>query len=121
MKTAKVMEYTNENVYDFLSEELKYHSDIKHYTSKQLQKHEGDADFWNTLSESLDCFRVCEVCQKPMIVGYCVDGSCLCSDECLHQVMTDDEYEEAYNEGEGDSYYTVWYEDSITFQKQKGE
>ena len=75
MKTVKVMEYTNENVYDFLSEELKYHSDIKHYTSKQLQKHEGDADFWNTLSESLDCFRVCEVCQKPMIVGYCVDGS----------------------------------------------
>ena len=113
--------YTNDDVYDFLSEELKYHSDIKHYTSKQLQKHEGDAEFWNTLSDSLDCFRVCEVCQKPMIVGYCVDGSCFCSDECLHQVMTDASFKEACEGDEGDSFYTVWYEDSITFQKQKGE
>ena len=32
-----------------------------------------------------------------------------CSDECLEKNMTREEFEELYDGGEGDSYWTEWY------------
>jgi hypothetical protein len=54
-----------------------------------------------------------------MIVGYVVDGSdTYCSEECLHKHLTDEEYKKLYDNGDGDTYWTTWYEDSVTFRNQ---
>lgn len=68
----------------------------------------------------MDCFRICDECGKPMIEGYVVDGcDAYCSDECLHKHLTDKEFDHLYNDGSGDTYWTTWYEDSITYNKHK--
>ena len=54
--------------------------------------------------------RVCSHCGKPMGWGYCINGGSeyYCSDKCLHQHYTEEEFEQMYDEGNGDSYYTAW-------------
>jgi hypothetical protein len=54
--------------------------------------------------------RICSECGREMIEGYCIENGLeyYCSDECLHKNMTQEEYLELYNDGEGDSYYTEW-------------
>ena len=54
--------------------------------------------------------RICSECGREMIEGYCIENGLdyYCSDECLHKNMTEEEYLELYNDGEGDSYYTEW-------------
>lgn len=50
-----------------------------------------------------------------MTEGYCIDNGCeyYCSDECLHRHYTEEEYLDMYNNGEGDSYWTVWDCDDV--------
>lgn len=109
----------NEDVYDFLKEECQYYPELWKEYGEGILSHAKDVDFWNSLSEQLDCFRVCDECRKPMIVGYVVDGSdTYCSDDCLHKHLTDEEFKELYNDGNGDTYWTTWYEDSVTLKKQ---
>ena len=57
--------------------------------------------------------RICSHCGKPMRAGYCIEGGSeyYCSDECLHEHYTEEEYLEMYDGGEGDSYWTEWEED----------
>jgi len=57
--------------------------------------------------------RECDECGKGFNEGYCFDGgrAYYCSDECLHKHFTPEEWEEAYADGEGDSYWTTWDED----------
>lgn len=57
--------------------------------------------------------RECMACSKGMNEGYCIEGGMeyYCSDACLHTEITHEEYMELYADGEGDSYYTTWYED----------
>ena len=54
--------------------------------------------------------RTCSECGKGMNEGYCFDGgrAYYCSDECLHKHFTPEEWEELYDDGEGDSYWTEW-------------
>jgi hypothetical protein len=54
--------------------------------------------------------RTCSHCGRLMIEGYCIEGGQYhyCSDECLHKHFTKEDYEELYDEGNGDSYYTDW-------------
>lgn len=119
-----VKEFTNNDVFDFLEEECKHTPELWKEYGTGIISRVSDAVFWSSLSEHLDCFRVCDECGKPMIEGYVVDGcDTYCSDECLHKHITDEEYEELYNNGNGDTYWTTWYEDSITcdsatFKKQ---
>lgn len=56
--------------------------------------------------------RICDVCNKIMIEGYCIeDGDeYACQDTCLHQLMTPEYFEELYADGEGSTYYTNWCE-----------
>lgn len=56
--------------------------------------------------------RICGICNKIIINGYCIDdgNEYACQDECLHQIMTDDEFQELYDDGEGSTYYTDWTE-----------
>ena len=64
----------------------------------------------------LDCFRVCEECGHPMIEGYVVDGcDTYCSKECLHKHITEDEFNAQYNNEDGNTYWTTWYEDSLSY------
>lgn len=56
--------------------------------------------------------RFCSHCRRPMDEGYCIDNGLeyYCSDQCLTQHMTMKEFEELYDEGRGDSYWTDWKE-----------
>lgn len=113
-----IKDYTNENVYDFLAEECRQDADLWAEFGEGILSHTDDEEFWELLSENLDCFRICEECGRPMIEGYVVNGcDTYCSDDCLHKHVSEEEYKLLYNEGEGDTYWTTWYEDSVTFMK----
>ena len=113
-------EYDNSIVYDFLIEECKHNPDLWNKFRAGLLSHTTDAGFWEHLSEELDCFRVCDECGRPMIEGYVVDGcDTYCSEECLHQHLTEEEFNLLYDDGNGDTYWTTWYEDSMTFNPNK--
>ncbi len=51
----------------------------------------------------------CDECGSGMNEGYCINGGeqYYCSDECLHEHISPEEWEELYEDG-GDSYYTEW-------------
>jgi len=105
--------YTNENVYSFLAEECRQDENLWSEFGEGILSQTKDANFWERLSEELDCFRICEECGMPMIEGYVVDGShTYCSKECLYKHVSEEEYNTLYNDGEGDTYWTTWYEDS---------
>lgn len=59
--------------------------------------------------------RTCTHCSKSMTKGYCIDNGCeyYCSDECLHEHYTEEEYLDMYDNGEGDSYWTEWERDDV--------
>jgi hypothetical protein len=44
--------------------------------------------------------------------GYCIDNGreYYCTEECLHKHYTPEEWEELYDDSEGDSYWTTWEE-----------
>ena len=56
--------------------------------------------------------RTCTACGKGMNEGYIIgDGmEYYCSDACLYLHMTPAEYLELHADGEGDSYWTDWYD-----------
>jgi len=58
--------------------------------------------------------RKCSECGKGMNEGYVIDGGSeyYCSDPCLHKHMTDAEFEDACDDGEGDTYWTEWEDES---------
>ena len=113
---------TNDDIYEFLAEECRYYPELWKEFGEGILSHKEDVDFWNSLSEHIACFRVCDECGKPMIEGYVVDGcEMYCSDECLHKHLTDEEFEEQYDNGNGDTYWTTWYEDSKTWRNNKTE
>ncbi len=111
-------ELTNEDVYEFLAEECRSDASLWKEYGDGILSRTSDADFWCSLAEHLDCMRVCDECGKPMIEGYLIDGAkYYCSDECLHRHMTHEQFLELYADGNGDSFWTTWYEDSTTFKK----
>lgn len=114
-------EYTNSDVYEFLAEECRIDGRLWEKFGEGIVSRTTGVTFWESLSEELDCFRICDECGKPMIEGYVVDGcNTYCSDECLHKHITDEEFNSLYDDGDGDTYWTTWYEDSETFKnKQK--
>lgn len=62
-------------------------------------------------SMELDTIRICSECGDVMQEGYCIeDGdSYHCDKKCLNKRYTDEEFEELYDNGDGNSYYTEWY------------
>lgn len=103
--------------YDFLSKELTYHPELPQFSAEDLAARKDDRDFWQQLSEHLDCFRICDNCGRPMIEGYCVDDcDTYCSEVCMHEQYKEDVCKKLFDEGT--AYYTVWYEDSISYNKE---
>jgi hypothetical protein len=52
----------------------------------------------------------CSVCGADMEQGYCVDAGLAyyCTEECLRKDYTAEQWEEMYDDGNGESYYTTW-------------
>ena len=67
---------------------------------------------WEQLAADRGIFvRKCSICGSPVIAGYCVNDGMdyYCSDDCLHMVFTDEEWELVYQTDGG--YYTEWYDE----------
>lgn len=54
--------------------------------------------------------RKCNICGKSMKSGYVIDGGLeyYCSDKCLHKIYTEKEWNDLYDEGNSDNYWTEW-------------
>jgi hypothetical protein len=63
-----------------------------------------------SLDECEEDYRECHTCGDKIDEGYCIENGeeYYCSDECLYTKYTIEEYEEMYNNGDGNSYYTSW-------------
>ena len=80
--------------------------DIQELMADYVLKHSTAEE----LVDELEHIRVCSECGKPMYEGYCIEDGAeyYCSEECLHKNLTEEEYENLYDEGRGNSYYTSW-------------
>lgn len=58
----------------------------------------------------LEHVRCCSECGKPMYEGFCIENGAeyYCSEECLHKNLSEEEYNNLYDDGRGDSYWTSW-------------
>ena len=109
--------FTNEQTYAFLAEECRRIPQLWDRFGQGIIARTTDPGFWHDLSDHLDCFRVCDECGNPMIEGYVVDGhETYCSDNCLHKHISEEEFDVLYDDGYGDTYWTTWYEDSLTYK-----
>lgn len=107
-------ELTNANTYNFISEELTYHPELPQFSAQELAARKGDKELWDELEDKLDCFRICDACGEPMIDGYIVYGADhYCSEECLHTVMTEEEYLKEYEEYGSDTFWTTCLKNSV--------
>lgn len=63
-------------------------------------------------NELIDTKRTCTECGKEMTKGYCIENGIeyYCSEECLHKNISEEEFNELYDKGNGDSYWTEWEE-----------
>ncbi len=50
--------YTNKNVYDLLAVECRQEENLWTEFGEGILSQTKDADFWERLSEELDCFRI---------------------------------------------------------------
>jgi len=119
MKDIKDQSIAQE-AYEFISEELTYYPDLPQYSAEELAEHKDDKELWDKLEEELDCFRICDACGAPMLDGFLVYGADhYCSGECLHTVMTEEEYEKEYEEYDSGTFWTTWYENSRRYIEKK--
>ena len=95
--------------YALLKEKIEETSaDIKEFMADFVIRQSKTSELVDELD--LEHIRVCSECSKPMTEGYCIENGAeyYCSEECLHKNLTNEEYENLYDEGRGDSYYTSW-------------
>ena len=62
--------------------------------------------------------RVCSHCGNFMVQGYCIEGGdeYYCTDECLHEHYTEEEWNALYDDGDTDSYWTEWEGEAPVYQ-----
>ena len=67
--------------------------------------------------------RQCTACGAGMNKGYIIEGGCeyYCSDLCLHKHISPDEFEELHDDGDGDSYWTEWDDESEWDDETEGD
>jgi hypothetical protein len=63
--------------------------------------------------------RQCDECRKGMNDGYviCNGEGYYCTDECLHKHYTEEQWNEMYNDDDGESYYTEWDKDDHMYRE----
>ena len=82
-------------------------ADIKEFMADFVIRHSKASE----LVDELDLhIRVCSECGKPITEGFCIEDGAeyYCSEDCLHKNLSDEEYENLYDEGRGNSYWTSW-------------
>lgn len=88
-----------------------YYADKADENTSEDEIAEAFVDYWRWEDAPYykECRR-CSVCGKLMREGYCVDMGFeyYCSDECLHQEFTDEEWEQECEKND-QSYWTIWY------------
>ena len=112
-------ELTNNDIYTFISKELSFHPKMPQYTPEELMEKKDEKNLWEDLIEQLDCLTICEVCGKPMIEGYIMNGSHYCSDVCLYEDYSKEQVKELCSDNNDECYYTNWYENSITYNTKQ--
>lgn len=82
--------------------------DIRGIMAGYVMKHSTPESLVDELD--LEHIRVCSQCGKPMYEGYCIEDGAeyYCSDDCLHQNLSEHQYQKLYDEGRGNSYWTSW-------------
>lgn len=75
-----------------------------------LLSDEGKKKLVELLEEENIEVRICTHCHSIMTEGYCIESgeAYYCSSECLESEMSREDYEQLYNDGDGDSYWTQW-------------
>ena len=85
---------TNEDI-SIIAERLLEHYDVEEIIREDLENYAS---------------RICQKCGKIVKKGYVTgDFKYYCSDECLHQDYTEEEWAKLYEEDPDDFYYTEWY------------
>ena len=95
--------------YALLKEKIEETSaDIKEFMADFVIRQSKTSELVDELD--LEHIRVCSECSKPMTEGYCIENGTeyYCSEECLHKHLTEEEYDNLYDEGRGNSYWTSW-------------
>ena len=82
--------------------------DIREIMAGYVMKHSSTESLVDELD--LEHIRVCSQCGKPMYEGYCIEDGAeyYCSGGCLHQNLSEHQYQKLYDEGRGNSYWTSW-------------
>lgn len=57
-------------------------------------------------------YRICSECNQKMYEGFVIDDGIeyYCSENCLHKNISEEDYLELYDNGEGNSYWTIFDE-----------
>ena len=84
-------------------------ADIKEFMADFVIRHSKASELVDEL-DLLKHIRVCSECGKPMTEGFCIEDGAeyYCSEECLHKNLTEEEYNDLYDDGKGESYWTSW-------------
>ena len=83
-------------------------ADIKEFMADFVIRHSKASELVDELD--LEHVRACSECGKPMTEGYCIEDGAeyYCSEDCLHKHLTEEEYDNLYDDGRGNSYWTSW-------------
>ena len=83
-------------------------ADIKEFMADFVIRHSKASELVDELD--LEYVRACSECGKPMTEGFCIEDGAeyYCSEECLHKHLTEEEFDNLYDEGRGNSYWTSW-------------
>jgi len=65
--------------------------------------------------------RRCNECEQSMVQGYCIEDGVAyyCSDRCLRRHYSKAEWDELYDNGESNSYWTIWQAKDILYAEAK--
>ena len=57
-------------------------------------------------------YRICSECNQKMYEGFVIEDGMeyYCSENCLHKNISQEDYLELYDNGEGNSYWTIFDE-----------
>jgi hypothetical protein len=78
----------------------------------RLDMQEDKEELVEKLEEHGIELRICTECDNVMASGYIIGGGddYYCSDSCLENNMTREEFNELYGDGDTDTYHTDWWE-----------
>jgi hypothetical protein len=107
METTHALYFDSE--FEGLKEEIKIEKEDGLVSNRLLGK--GD---WNELELEWTGYRVCTHCKCLMISGYVIDGGLeyFCSSYHLHKYYTAEEFTAMYDDGNSETYYTDWENES---------